>query len=36
MDSFRKLYEGGAPMSLKIARMVIQELQDNGTDKQYY
>jgi two-component system NarL family response regulator len=35
MDSFRKLYEGGAPMSLKIARMVIQELQDNGTDKQY-
>ncbi len=35
IDSLNKLYEGGAPMSPKIARMVIQEFQDNGYSEQY-
>jgi len=35
IDSLHKLYEGGAPMSPKIARMVIQEFQDNGNSEQY-
>ena len=35
IDALNKLHEGGAPMSPKIARMVIQELQDRGSDEQY-
>ena len=35
IDALNKLHEGGAPMSPKIARMVIQELQDKGSDEQY-
>jgi len=35
IESLNKLYEGGAPMSPKIARMVIQEFQDKGSDEQY-
>jgi two-component system NarL family response regulator len=35
IESLNKLYEGGAPMSPKIARMVIQEFQDRGSDEQY-
>ena len=35
IDALNKLHEGGAPMSPKIARMVIQELQDKGSDDQY-
>ncbi len=35
IEALNKLYEGGAPMSPKIARMVIQEFQDKGTDEQY-
>ena len=35
IEALNELYEGGAPMSPKIARMVIQELQDNGIVEQY-
>lgn len=35
IDALNKLYEGGAPMSPKIARMVIQEFQDQGSSEQY-
>ncbi len=35
IDALNKLHEGGAPMSPKIARMVIQELQDKGSDEHY-
>jgi DNA-binding NarL/FixJ family response regulator len=35
IESLNKLYEGGAPMSPKIARMVIQEFQEKGSDEQY-
>ena len=35
IDALNKLHEGGAPMSPKIARMVIQEIQDKGSDEQY-
>lgn len=35
IDALNKLYDGGAPMSPKIARMVIQEFQDKGSDEQY-
>lgn len=35
IDSLNKLHEGGAPMSPKIARMVIQEFQEKGANDQY-
>jgi two-component system NarL family response regulator len=35
IEALNELYEGGAPMSPKIARMVIQEFQDKGIDEQY-
>ncbi|HMK61760.1 MAG TPA: response regulator transcription factor [Dissulfurispiraceae bacterium] len=35
IDALNKLHDGGAPMSPKIARMVIQELQDAGSSDPY-
>ena len=35
IESLNTLYEGGAPMSPKIARAVIQEFQDEATAGQY-
>ena len=35
IEALNELYEGGAPMSPKIARMVIQEFQDKGIEEQY-
>ncbi|HMK57274.1 MAG TPA: response regulator transcription factor [Dissulfurispiraceae bacterium] len=35
IDALNKLFDGGAPMSPKIARMVIQEFQDAGSSEQY-
>ncbi len=35
IEALNELYEGGAPMSPKIARMVVQEFQDKGIDEQY-
>ena len=35
IDALNTLARGGAPMSPKIARKVIREFQDEGTDEQY-
>jgi len=35
IEALNELYEGGAPMSPKIARMVVQEFQSRGMDEQY-
>ncbi len=35
IEALNKLHDGGAPMSPKIARMVIQEFQNRGADDQY-
>jgi two-component system NarL family response regulator len=35
IEALNELYEGGAPMSPKIARMVMQEFQDKRIDEQY-
>ena len=34
IEALNELYEGGAPMSPRIARMVIQEFKDKETDDQ--
>lgn len=35
IDALHTLYNGGAPMSQKIARRLIQEFQQSGADEQY-
>ena len=35
VESLHSLHQGGAPMSPKIARAVVRELQDGGNDEEY-